>query len=268
MFKTLTALGLAVAVLTGTAPPAAAAGKLDQIRARGSIIVGIDFSHPPFGSINDKNEKVGSDLDTAELLAKDLGVKLETVNVSGPNRIPFLISNKIDVAVATMSVTADRRKVIDFSAPYGVVPLNIAAPSADKVSGPADLAGKSVAVASGVTADIELVRATKGVASVSIVRYADEATVKTAILTGQQRYLASTLSDLAVIKAQNPSLDLELKFTMKTYPMAIGVHKGEPELVAWLDGWVQKNIENGKLNAIFVQWFGQPLPADMTHFDE
>ena len=143
MFKTLTALGLAVAVLTGTAPPAAAAGKLDQIRARGSIIVGIDFSHPPFGAINDKNEKVGSDLDTAELLAKDLGVKLETVNVSGPNRIPFLISNKIDVAVATMSVTADRRKVIDFSAPYGVVPLNIAAPSADKVSGPADLAGKS-----------------------------------------------------------------------------------------------------------------------------
>lgn len=268
MLKALTRRGFATAVLAGLSFPAAAAGKLAQIRSRGSIIVGIDFSHPPFGAINDRNEQVGSDLDTAVLLAKDLGVKLETVNVSGPNRIPFLISNKIDIAVATISVTADRRKVIDFSAPYGVVPLNISAPSTDKVAGPADLAGKSIAVASGVTADIELVRVTKAVPNVSIVRYADEATVKTAMLTGQQRHLASTLSDLAVIKAQNPSLDLELKFTMKTYPMAIGVHKGEPDLVAWLDGWVQKNIENGKLNTIFVQWFGQPLPADMTHFEE
>lgn len=268
MFKALTRRGFATAILAGVSFPAMAAGKLDQIRSRGSIIVGIDFSHPPFGSINDKNEKVGSDLDTAEILAKDLGVRLETVNVSGPNRIPFLLSNKIDVAVATMSVTADRRKVIDFSAPYGVVPLNISAPAKDAVSGPTDLAGKSIAVASGVTADIELVRVTRGVPNVSIIRYADEATVKTAILTGQQQYLASTLSDLAVIKQQNPSLDLELKFTMKTYPMAIGVRKGEPDLVAWLDGWVQKNIENGRLNTIFVKYYGQPLPADMTHFEE
>lgn len=268
MLKVLTRHGFAAAILAGVSFPAMAAGKLDQIRSRGSIIVGIDFSHPPFGAINDKNEKVGSDLETAELLAKDLGVRLETVNVSSPNRIPFLLSNKIDVAVAVMSVTADRRKVIDFSTPYGVVPLNISAPSKDVVNGPADLAGKSIAVASGVTADIELVRVTKGVPNVSIIRYADEATVKTAILTGQQRYLASTLSDLAVIKAQNPLLDLDLKFVMKTYPMAVGVRKGEPDLVSWLDGWVQKNIENGKLNAIFVKRFGQPLPADMTHFQE
>lgn len=258
--------GFATALLA-TALPAHAAGRLDAIRKRGSLIVGIDFAHPPFGAIDEKGEQVGSDLDTARLLAQDLGVKLEIVNVSGPNRIPFLIGNKVDLVVASMSITEERKKVIDISDPYGVVPLNISGPAGDGVRKAADLASKAVAVASGVTADIELVRATKGVPNVTIVRYADEATTKTAILTGQQKYLASTLSDLAVIKDQNKGLNLELKFTMKTYPMGVGVRKGEPELLEWTNGWVRRRLADGKLNAIFAKWYHQPLPADMTHFE-
>lgn len=88
MFRSLSLTGCVLAVVAGLSGSAHAAGKLEQIKSRGSIIVGIDFSHPPFGSINEKAEQVGSDLDTAELLAKDLGVKLETVNVSGPTAFP------------------------------------------------------------------------------------------------------------------------------------------------------------------------------------
>jgi polar amino acid transport system substrate-binding protein len=267
MLKYLSSLCYAVALIAVVSTPSSAAYKLDEIKKRGTIIVGIDFAHPPFGGINDKAEQIGSDLDTAQLLAKDLGVKLETVNVSGPNRIPLLVTNKVDVIVASMSVTAERLKVIDISDPYGVVPLNVSGPKNDKITRPSDLQGKSIAVASGVTADIELVRVTKDIPNVSIVRYADEATTKTAILTGQQKYLASTLSDLAVIKDQSKGLDLDFKFTMKTYPMGVGVHKGEPELLGWINGWVQENLKNGKLNTIFVKWYGQPLPTDMKNFD-
>lgn len=45
------------------------------------------------------------------------------------------------------------------------------------------------------------------------------------------------------------------------------IRKGESELLAWINAWVAKNIEIGKLNGIFVNWFGQPLLADMTHFE-
>jgi ABC-type amino acid transport substrate-binding protein len=41
----------------------------------------------------------------------------------------------------------------------------------------------------------------------------------------------------------------------------------EPELLKWVNGWVRENIQNGKLNTIFVKWFGQPPPADMMHFE-
>ena len=267
MLKSVSTISLAAAIVFAASLGASAAGKLDMIKTRGSIIVGIDFAHPPFGAINEKAEQVGSDLEAAQLLAKDLGVKLETVNVSGPNRIPFLVTNKVDIVLASISITDERKKVIDISEPYGVVPLNVAGPAIEKIRSAADLEGKAVAVASGVTADIELVRVTKGVPNVTIVRYADEATTKTAILTGQQKYLASTLSDLAVIKDQNKGLDLDFKFTMKTYPMGVGVRKGEPELLEWVNGWVRDNIQNGKLNTIFVKWYGQPLPADMIHFE-
>src|ERR1700738_1250595 len=160
MLKYLSSLCYAVALLVVVSTPSSAANKLDEIKKRGAIIVGIDFSHPPFGSINDKAEQIGSDLETAQLLAKALGVKLETVNVSGPNRIPFLVTNKVDIIVASMSITAERLKVIDISDPYGIVPLNVSGPKSDKITGPSDLQGKSIAVASGVTADIELVRVT------------------------------------------------------------------------------------------------------------
>ncbi len=261
------AIGILTAAVTVATVFGASAATLDEIKKKGTIVVGIDFSHPPFASINAKNEQEGSDLETAELLAKDLGVKLEAVNVSGPNRIPFLVSNKLDLVIASMSITKERLKVIDISTPYGVVPLNVSGPKEDNVKTPADLAGKSIAVASGVTADIELVRSTKDISGVNIVRYADEATTKTAILTGQQRYLASTLSDLGVIKKQNPELDLDLKMTLKTYPMGVGVKKGNAELLEWVNGWIDANVQNGKLNDIFVKWFGQPLPTDMKSIE-
>ncbi len=267
MRKSYLAIGLLTAAATIATAFGAAAATLEEIKQRGSIIIGIDFSHPPFGGINTKNEQEGSDLDTAVLLAKDLGVKLEAVNVSGPNRIPFLISNKVDLVIASISITKDRLKAVDISTPYGVVPLNVSGPKGDSVQSPADLSGKSIAVASGVTSDIELVRATKDVSGVNIVRYADEATTKTAILTGQQKYLASTLSDLGIIKQQNPDLDLELKLTLKTYPMGVGVRKGNAELLSWVNTWVDTNVQNGKLNEIFVKWFNQPLPADMKSLE-
>src|SRR5919206_4915678 len=143
--------------------PVAAADTLQTIRDRGRILVGIDISHPPYGMLDDKAQETGSDVDTAKLLAKDMGVKLEIVPVSGANRVPFLLSKKVDVVIASFSITDERKRVINFSKPYGVIPVVIVAPESEKIKQASDLAGKSVAVARGTTADIELTRLVKGV---------------------------------------------------------------------------------------------------------
>ncbi|QUS36766.1 transporter substrate-binding domain-containing protein [Falsirhodobacter algicola] len=255
---------IALSLVAGAAMPALA-DTLDDIKARGSVIVAIDVSHPPYGMLDSATRETGSDVETAQLLAEDLGVKLQLVPVSGANRVPFLLSNKVDVVIASFSITDERRKVIDYSRPYGVIPVVISAPEGEAITEAQDLAGKAIAVARGTTADIELTRLVKdtGVRA-NIVRYEDEATATTAVATGQQKMLAAALSTANALAEQNPGLGLEVKMNMASYPMAIGLRKDEPALKEALDGWVLANLQNGKLNGIYEKYFHQSLPADLA----
>ena len=99
----------------------------------------------------------------------------------------------------------------------------------------------------------------------TIVRYEDEATTNTAVATGQQAILAAALSTANSVRDANPNKKLAVKITMNAYPMAVGLRKKDPELKAWVDGWVDTNLKNGKLNEIYQKYFGQSLPAEMTH---
>ena len=241
----------------------AAADTLDTIKQRNKIRVAVDIGAPPYGFLDAQAKQAGSDVEAAHLLAKDLGVELEIVPVTGPNRVPFLMTKKADVVLASFSITDERKKVIDFSDPYGVVPIVVAGPKAITLKGFSDLAGKSVAVTRGTTSDQELSRGTKDVAGVTIVRYEDDATTNTAVATGQQDYLAAAPSVVPAVTKANPSRDIEIKFVMKSFPYGVGLRKDEPALKNWLNTWVKTNLKNGKFNEIYKRHFGMSLPEDM-----
>lgn len=231
------------------------------IKERGKVIIAIDVSHPPYGMLDSQAKETGSDVETARLLAEDMGVDLEIVPVSGANRVPSLLSRKVDMVIASFSITDERKKVVDYSKPYGVIPVVVSAPKDMQIAGPTDLAGKTLAVARGTTADIELSRIVKGNGSqAKVVRYEDEATTNIAVATGQQKILAAALSTANEVAEQNPGLNLEVKLNMASYPMAVGLRKGNDELKIWVDKWVARNLDNGKLNAIYEKYFHQSLP--------
>lgn len=263
--KAAAAAGLVLGMTLGLVAPGAAQVSAElpaTIKDRGKVLVAIDVSHPPYGMLDSQAKETGSDVETAKLLANDMGVALEIIPVSGANRVPSLLTRKVDMVIASFSITDERKKVIDYSRPYGVIPVVISAPKGTGIASPADLAGQSVAVARGTTADIELSRLVKesGV-NAKIVRYEDEATTNTAIATGQQKILAAALSTANEVAEQNPGLGMEVKLNMAAYPMAVGLRKGDEKLKAWVDEWVVENLKNGKLNAIYEKYFHQPLPA-------
>src|SRR5512133_4365799 len=115
------ALGLAA--LLSVAAPLAAAQTVAEIKKKGEINVGLLVDFPPYGTTNAKNEPDGYDADVARLLAKDWGVKVNLVPVTGPNRIPFLLTNKVDVLVASLAVTPERAKQVQFSKPYAAASI-------------------------------------------------------------------------------------------------------------------------------------------------
>lgn len=242
-----------------------AADTLDNIRQHKKILIAVDIGVPPFGMIDAQAKQSGSDIETARLLAKDLGVELEIVPVTGANRIPFLFAKKVDVVIASFAITDERKKVIDFSIPYGVLKVGISGPAKPKVESFSDLTGKTIAATRATTADQELVRGVKDIPGVAIVRYEDDATTATAVATGQQDYIAAPVTIIAGIKKANPSRDIEVKFVMQSQAYGIGLRKNEPKLLAYLDGWIKTNLKNGKLNDINKKYFSVALPAEMLN---
>ncbi|OCJ07479.1 amino acid ABC transporter [Rhizobium sp. AC27/96] len=88
---------------------------LDRIKGRGALMVGVILSGAPFGYIDPASQQQkGYNLDIAKALADKLGVKLETVTVTPPNRVQFLQQGKVDILIANMQYTEERAKILDY----------------------------------------------------------------------------------------------------------------------------------------------------------
>lgn len=110
-----------VSLLGLGAAATAHADQLDRVKERGKLIAGIRNDYIPFGYLDAKGQNTGFEVDLARAVAKDLlgsETAVEFVPVVASNRIEFLNAGRIDVIFATLGVTADRGKVIDFTEHY------------------------------------------------------------------------------------------------------------------------------------------------------
>jgi len=117
------AAGLAACALLGSLD--ASARTLDEILASKTIVFGINPNLPPLGVYDAKNNIDGFDVSIAKKIADSLGVKLEIVPVGSADRVPFLMSDKIDAVMGGMTRNADRLKVIDFTDPVNTEVLGV-----------------------------------------------------------------------------------------------------------------------------------------------
>src|SRR5262245_35512169 len=128
-----------------TPPPAVAgSGTLDRIIKDKKIRVTAEVTSPPFGILDRNNQPDGSEIATARQLAKDLGVELELVQVTAPQRIPALLAGRADVAISSLSITFDRAKTVMFAPPHGALSIVIAGPKRVNIKSAADMAGKKI----------------------------------------------------------------------------------------------------------------------------
>jgi polar amino acid transport system substrate-binding protein len=259
LLSTAAGLIVGVSILGGYSAPAFA-DTLEDIKKRGKLLVALDLGSPPFGMYDASMQPTGSDVESAKLLAADLGFPLEIVQVTSPNRVPFLLTSKADLVMASFSINEERKKVIDFSTPYGVIQVLIAAPKKIEIKDLKSLSGMRIGTTRGSTNDKE---ATDQAQGAEIVRYEDDATLNTALISGQVNVMASSAQAMAVVNARRTNDPLEVKLVLKTNPYAIGIRKNDDALRQVLNDWVAKNLANGKLNAIYTKYNGVSLPSEM-----
>jgi polar amino acid transport system substrate-binding protein len=109
----------AIAAISGVALTAAPlhAQTLDKIKQRGLLVVGTKADYKPFGFRDPSGAIVGFEPDLAKDVADRLGVKLEVEPVVSANRMQFLQQGKIDLMLATMNVTDERKKAVGIVEP-------------------------------------------------------------------------------------------------------------------------------------------------------
>lgn len=242
-------LAVSLAMIAGSA----AAGRIEEIKARGYVRIGVSLGGEPIGFRNGKNEPVGYDVDVATQLATKLGVPARFSDVSSDARISMLMSKQLDVVVANVSITPQRARVVDFSKPYNVAGLRVIVQKSAGIKTLADLNGKRVVVGRGTTADAFL----KQSAPQAVFVYTDNFAPDGVLMLKQKRADAGIedSSLLDYLASKNEQLQV-LPGMYGNTPIGIAIAKGDPELLKFVNGFVVDYVRNGAYAENYRKWWG------------
>ncbi len=247
------ALGLA---LSGTASAQGATDKFQDIVSKGVVRIGVPVDAPPFGSVNQQRQPEGFDIELAEMVAKALGMKLEMTQVTGANRIPYLLSDRVDIIISVMGLTPERAKQIMFTAPYANTFLAVFGPKSANAPSAAELGSMRIVAAKGTTQELAISAMNP---KANLMRTEDDATAAAAYISGQAELIATNSIVAQALAKQNPSKEFDRKFVIRRSPAHMGVRMGEHNLVRWLDGFIFFNTMNGELERLHLKYLDMPM---------
>nr|MBL8412507.1 transporter substrate-binding domain-containing protein [Dechloromonas sp.] len=239
----------------------AQADVLANAQKTGTLRVAVPQDFPPFGTVGPDMKPRGYDIDVANLIGRELGLKVELIPVSSTNRIPYLTTGKADLVISSLGKNPDREKVIDFSIAYAPFFNGIFGPTDIAIKGAADTAGKIVGVTRGSVEDLEFTKVAPPTATIK--RFEDNNATISAYLSGQVQLIATGNVVAAAVNERTKIRRLDTKFLIKNSPCYVGVNKGEAALLAKVNEVVGKLKKSGELNQVSQRWLQAPLPADL-----
>lgn len=249
----LVALGFTAALAMGSTQALAQQSTLDVVKQRGTLIAGVKSDYPPFGYIDASGNLVGFDIEVMKYLAKRLGVKLDLRQVSSANRIPMLQSNTVDVICASMGITKDRVKAIDFTVPYILGETKFLVKKGSTIKGYADLADKTIAYTQG-TPWGDAIRREQPKAKVLV--FQDKPQAVMAVQQGRADAYVDDAAPILVFAQQNKEL-IAVGEAAPPGPLGIAVRLNDPvwrnEInFALIDMW-----KDGTYLKLYRQFFGE-----------
>jgi polar amino acid transport system substrate-binding protein len=254
---------LCAGIVVAGAVGAAQAGSLDDIRARATLIIGTKADYQPFWFRNDAGAIVGFEPDLAGEVAKALQVSLKLVPVVASTRISMLAAGDLDLVIATMNDTPERRKQIDFVEPsYYASGVNVLAPKGADLHVWQQLRGKPVCSVEG---SFYLAEITDRYAP-ELHTYKDTNQVYEAVKSGE---CVAAYDDAAIIgQLQKPEWqDYEMPLrSILVQPWGIAVKQGNTELAATVGDLVKTWHRTGHIQEVEKTWRIPPsMFADEMH---
>lgn len=229
------------------------AQKVADIKKSGTLKVGAQVAQVPFGFTDKNNKLTGFDIEFAELMAKDLGVKAEFTPVTVANRTAALLTGQVDMLAAVVTVLADRQKVVLFSRPYSFNEVVLIG----KTDLPAmksfqDTKAYRIGVPRGSVQDTAVTQAKAG----SIIqRFDDDAAAVQALLSGQVDLVGASNTQLINIDQVAGAGKFATKLTLTRNFQSVAVRPGEREFVTYINDFIGRKTQSGELPTLFRKWF-------------
>ena len=244
------------------------AGTLQDVKRRGKLIVGVKTDYPPLGFLDKKGVNKGFDIDIAKALSKELFGNEEAIQfvpVTSGNRIAFLTSKKIDIIVATLTITEDRKKEVDFSNPYFITAQLILVREDSKITKYEDLAGKRVATIRGSTGDIAI---RELVPTAERVKFEGNFEALQAL---KERRVEAFVEDFVLLfnlLQKNRGLRMASLQPFRPARYGLAVRKGDKEWLDFINSSLVKMKETGEYEKLLEKWFGLEAKALWRLFKE
>ena len=204
----------------------------EQIQEAGEIVIGIFSDKAPFGCIDADGKPAGYDVVYGDRIAADLGVTAKYVPVDAAARTEVLASNKVDITLANFTVTPERAEKVDFANPYFKVSLGVVSPTSAEITDVSQLAGKTLIVTKGTTAEAYF---EANHPEVKLQKYDQYSDAYQALEDGRGDAFSTDNTEVIAWAIQHPGFSVGIKSLGDTSYIAAAVKKGNTALLDWLN---------------------------------
>ena len=227
----------------------------ESIIKRDKIIVGISFDSKPFGFKDSKGQIMGMEADlTREIAERLLGDKSKVVfkNVASQDRENLITSQGVDMVISTMTITSQRKRIIDFSTPYFVAGQVICVKKDGKIDSVEDLINKRVVVILGTTGEKNIKRFAR---NALIQGYDDNSDAIRAFKNGAGDAITTDDSLLQAFVAENQDyMHLPNRLTQEPYGIAFKKSRHTKSLRNNINKIINEMKLDGTLQNIIDKW--------------
>ena len=234
-----------VAASSEAASTSAAAAELTTVEA-GKLTMATNATFPPYEMTTDAGTIEGIDVDTAQAIAEKLGLELQIDDMDFDAALLSVQQGKADIAMAGVTVTDERKNVMDFSDSYATGIQSIIVPEGSDIASPDDLAGKMIGTQRGTTGYIYC---SDDFGDDAVVAYDDGLTAVQALNNGQVDAVVIDNAPAKEFVAANPGLVLlDTSYAEEDY--AIGMAKGNTALEDAVNAALEELKADGTLQSI------------------
>ena len=259
-------LKLSVAGAAGMLLPRIAGAQgvtLAQIKASGELRIGCEAAYVPF-TYRQEGKIVGYDVELADIFCKTLGVKPNFIDTAWAGVIPSLYAKKFEIIMSSMSYTKERLERVAFTVPYAEASqaMLIRAGDTGAIKGVPDLNGRIIAVKLGSPGQIlqeriaTSLKAAGGAGFKEVRVFDDHPSAYVALAQNRVDAVLNTVPTLAMVLKDAPGKYAMVRGVGADNWAGIAVRKEDPELVAFLNGELERLKKDGTLYKLQEKWFG------------